>query len=240
MKKIAGFFFLFLPAIGQALERAPLDEVKIDLADRSSLQRGAHYFATYCLSCHSAKHMRYSRIAKELEMSEERAKKELLPEGYKFYDSMISAMNVKDAQKWFGVRPPDLSLIARSRGPDWLYTYLRGFYIDESRPFGVNNIVYKDVAMPNVFWELQGEKRAIFKKKANGPEVLERFENVSPGTMTKKAFDAMVADLVNFLVYMGEPAKLEREKMGKYVLLYLFAFSLIAYLLKKEYWKEIH
>ncbi|MEN8260520.1 MAG: cytochrome c1 [Pseudomonadota bacterium] len=239
MKKIAAFLLLFLPAMVQASEAVKLDEVEIDLSDRDSLQRGAHYYATYCLSCHSAKHMRYARIANELGITEERAKEELLPEGRKFYDSMITAMNAQDAEKWFGVKPPDLSLITRSRGPDWLYSYLRGFYADPPRALGVNNIVFQDVAMPNVFWELQGEKNAIFKE-VDGQKVLKRFETVRAGSMGDKEFDALVTDLVNFLVYVGEPARLERESMGKYVLLFILILTVIAYLLKKEYWKNLH
>ena len=239
MKKIAAFLLLLLPALVQASEAVKLDEVDIDLSDRDSLQRGAHSFATYCLSCHSAKHMRYARIARELGMTEDEAKKELLPEGRRFYDSMITAMNGHDAEKWFGVQPPDLSLIARSRGPDWLYTYLRGFYADPARPLGVNNVVFEDVGMPNVFWELQGEKNAVFKT-VDGQKVLARFETVRAGSMSDKEFDAMLTDLVNFLVYVGEPVRLERESMGKYVLLFILMFTVIAYFLKKEYWKNLH
>jgi len=159
----------------------------------------------------------------------------------KIGDTMEIAMSSADANKFFGTTPPDLSLIARSRGVDWLYTYLRSFYIDEARPTGVNNVVFKDVGMPHVMWDLQGWQKAIFKENEHGGDpVFERFELVKPGAMTPEQFDGAIRDLVNFLDYVGEPYKLERQRLGVKVLLFLAIFFVLAYLLKKEYWKDVH
>ena len=238
MKKLVGILLLILPLFAQA--SVGLDDVDVDVSDKASVKRGAQYFATYCLGCHSIKHMRYSRIADDLGISEDEAKKELIPVGASFHGSMTTAMRAKDAEKWFaGAKAPDLSLIGRSRGADWLYTYLRGFYLDESRPFGVNNVVFPDVAMPNVLWELQGQQKAVFKKEGKA-EVLDRLAPVAAGSMTPQEFDAAMTDLVNFLVYAGEPAQLQRTSLGKYVILFLIVFLVLAYRLKKEYWKDVH
>jgi ubiquinol-cytochrome c reductase cytochrome c1 subunit len=166
--------------------------------------------------------------------------KDIAPEGAGIYDKLYTAMNAHDAEKWFGIQPPDLSLIARSRTPDWLYSYLKGFYIDPAKPpLGVNNVVFKDVGMPNVFWQLQGQQEAVYKN-VDGQKIIDRLVLREPGKLSEQEFDHMINDLVNFLVYVGEPVKLERERMGKYVLFFLFMFLIIAYLLKKEYWKDIH
>ncbi len=240
MKKITNtLLLLLLPFAAFASAGVELQEADIDLADSASLQRGAKYYVTYCLGCHSAKHIRYIRMAHDFNISKEKVLEEIAPEGKGIYETMITAMNAHDSEKWFGTQPPDLSLIARSRGPDWLVTYLKGFYVDESKILGVNNTVFKDVGMPNVLWQLQGEQRPVFKK-VDGQTIIDRLVTKEPGTMSNKQFDRMVNDLVNFLVYVGEPHQLERLRLGKYVLLYLFMFLIIAYLLKKEYWKDIH
>lgn len=240
MKNIFGVILLCLPAWAMASASVELDDVDIDLADKASLKRGAQIYAQYCQSCHSAKHMRYSRLAEDLELSEDEVVSDIVVGDRTIYDSMTTAMRSDEAGKWFlGAKPPDLSLVARSRGPEWLYTYLRGFYLDESRPFGVNNIVYKDVAMPNVLWKLQGNRKAVFRSEGEH-KVLDRLKNVDPGQMSEKQFDDSMRDLVNFLVYVGEPTRMERVSTGKYVLLFLFFFFNLAYLLKKEFWKDIH
>ena len=148
-------------------------------------------------------------------------------------------MNSKDSRKWFGTTPPDLSLIARVRGGDWLYTYLKGFYVDKSKPLGVNNTVFKDVGMPNMLWKLQGIQEPVIEK-VHGEDVVTHLKLVEKGTQSRAGFDKTVTELVNFLVYVGEPVQLERQRMGKYVLLFLLMFGVIAYLLKKEYWKDVH
>jgi ubiquinol-cytochrome c reductase cytochrome c1 subunit len=161
---------------------------------------------------------------------------------------MTIAMSRADGKSWFGAAPPDLSLVARSRGVDWLYTYMRTFYVDESRPFGVNNVVFPSVGMPNVLWELQGVQKPVYKTvvetdkdgKETSKEVLDHLELVEPGTRTPAEFDKDVRDLVTFLSYVGEPVQLERKAMGVKVILFLLVFLVVAYLLKKEFWKDIH
>jgi len=240
MKKLSGILIFWLPFYVMASGSIELDEVDIDLADSKSLRRGAKLYVTHCQSCHSAKHMRYARIGKDLGMSDEELINEIIVGPKTVFDSLTNAMDPKESQAWFlGVAPPDLSLIARSRGADWLYTYLRGFYLDDSRPYGVNNTVYKDVAMPNVLGVLQGQQQAIFEKQ-DGFEVMEKLQIVEPGSMSAEEFDEAMSDLVNFLVYVGEPSQLERVRMGKYVILFLLLFLVVAYLLKKEYWRDIH
>lgn len=240
MKKLIHTLLLLLPLTVFASAGIELEEADIDLSDNTSLERGAKHFVTYCLGCHSAKHMRYKRIAIDLSMDEDKILKEVAPYGANIYDQMHSAMNKHDATKWFGTYPPDLSLIARSRGADWLYSYLKGFYSDPGKgPLGVNNTVFKDVGMPNVFWQLQGEQRAVFKT-VDGQEVVTQLVLDQPGKLTPEEFDNLVNDLVNFLVYVGEPVQLKRVTMGKYVLFFILMFTVVAYLLKREYWKDIH
>ncbi len=236
---ISLFLFLTLSFGVAASEGVELQEADIDLSDNSSLQRGAKHFVTYCLGCHSAKQIRYLRIAIDLGVEEKKMLKDVAPEGASIYDQMHSAMNAHDAEKWFGVQPPDLSLIARSRGADWLYSYLKGFYVDKSKPLGVNNTVFPDVGMPNVLWQLQGEQHGVVKM-IEGKQKVEKLVINEPGTLSTKEFDQLVNDLVNFLVYVGEPVQLERKSMGKYVLFFILMFLAVSYLLKKEYWKDVH
>ncbi len=243
MKKLLILFVLAgLPAAALASggEGVKLDSVKIDLGDEASLQRGARIFVNYCLSCHSASYMRYNRMGRDLGISDELVKENLLFAAEKVGDPMKAVMPKDDAKLWFGVAPPDLSLIARSRKPAWLYTYLRSFYRDSRSPSGWNNTVFPHVAMPHVLYEWQGDQRAIFKKDAHGVEVFEGFELERPGTMSKEKYDEAMRDLTNFLAYLGEPAQLVRYRIGIYVLIFLAVFLVFAYLLKKEYWKDIH
>ncbi|MBX9268111.1 cytochrome c1 [Chromobacterium violaceum] len=224
-----------------------LDKANIDIQDTESLQRGAQIFANYCLSCHSASMMRYNRL-EDIGLSEEQIKADLMPEGAKIGDPMNIAMNKQDAKAWFGATPPDLSLIARSRGADYLYSYLRGFYRDPSRPTGWNNLVFDKVGMPHIFWEWQGEQELKTVKNAEGHEEY-KLELVKAGTLTKlengKAntaeFDRRMRDLTNFLVYIGEPAAVKRQQIGYVVVMFLglLLFPLV-YLLKKEYWRDVH
>jgi ubiquinol-cytochrome c reductase cytochrome c1 subunit len=216
-----------------------LEDADIDLSNSAMLERGAKHYVTYCLGCHSAKHIRYKRIAIDLQLDEAEILKNVAPLGAGIYDQMHSAMNSHDAEKWYGTNPPDLSLIARSRGADWLYTYLKSFYTEKGKPTGVNNAVFPDVAMPNVFWQLQGTQTAV-TKNIDGQEVITELKLTEPGQLSPQEFDKMVNELVNFLVYVGEPVQLERQQMGKYVLFFILMFIVLAYLLKKEYWKDIH
>lgn len=231
--------FCALSVNGYASETVELQTANIDLSDKESLQRGAKSFVTYCLGCHSIKYMRYKRLAEDFGLDEKKMLTQIAPQNASIYDKMITAMNKHDAEKWFGIQPPDLSLISRSRGKDWLYSYLKGFYLDKSKPLGVNNTVYPDVGMPNVLWQLQGQQEAVVKM-VEGKQIVEGLVQAKPGTLSEKEFDVLVTDLVNFLAYVGEPMQLERVSLGKYVLLYLFMFLGIAYMLKKEYWKDVH
>lgn len=239
MKKIIYALLLLLPLNSFASGSVTLQSVKVDLEDFASIQKGAEHYVTYCLGCHSAKYMRYKRIAMDLEIDEDIVLAKIAPEGANIYDPMLTAMNDHDSRKWFGINPPDLSLIARIRGAKWLYTYLKGFYTDESKPFGTNNSVFKDVGMPNVLWQLQGKQSAVMEK-SHGEDVISYLKIEKQGTLSRQQFDQFVTELVNFLVYVGEPVQLERQRLGKYVLLFLLMFGVIAYLLKKEYWKDIH
>jgi ubiquinol-cytochrome c reductase cytochrome c1 subunit len=238
MKNLITLILLVTLSFGVvASEEVELQEADIDLSDNESLQRGAKHFVTYCLGCHSAKHMRYLRFAMDVGVDQKKMLEDIAPEGASIYDQLHSAMNKHDAEKWFGVQPPDLSLIARSRGADWLYTYLKSYYSDTARPFGVNNLVFEDTAMPNPLWQLQGEQHAEIRKTIYGEYTKLVLDD--PGTLTEREFDVFVNDLVNFLVYVGEPVQLERERLGKYVIIFLLMFLVIAYLLKKEYWKDV-
>ena len=218
---------------------AHLDDADIDVSDQASLQRGARLFVNYCLSCHSAQYQRYNRTARDLGLTEEEVRENLMFTTDKIGDTMTIAMSPVDAAAWFGVAPPDLSVIARSRGVDWLYTYLRSFYVDEARPFGVNNIVFPDVGMPHVLWELQGMQKAVFAKE-DGQKVFKKFEQVTPGAMSAAEFDGAMLDLTAFLSYIGEPIQTERKRIGMWVLSFIAVFFVLAYLLKKEYWKDVH
>jgi len=245
MKKLIIALLFILPGASFAAGgHAQLESVDIDLGNEASLQRGAKYFVNYCLSCHSAKQLRYSRMAEDLGIPPVLVEQNLMFTGEKIYDGMTVAMRPADAKSWFGVAPPDLSLIARSRGSDWLYTYLKSFYVDEERPFGVNNTLFPKVGMPHVLADLQGTKKAVFSEtkdaEGNVREHFEGFETVEAGRMSDKEYDRAVADLVNFMTYMAEPAKLEREQLGAKVILFLVFLTIIFYFLKKEYWKDIH
>ncbi len=238
MKTIFGVLLLVFQTSASIAADVVLEDVDIDIFDRDSLRRGAGYFVDYCQGCHAIKQIRYSRIAKDLRMTEEAVRQELMFAGAKIHDSLTTAMNPIDGEKWFGVAPPDLSLAARANGADWLYTYLKSFYSDPARPLGVNNAVYDKVAMPHVLWELQGIQKPVMGKQDDVP-VIERLKLAKPGTMTPEEFDRMLTDLVNFLSYVAEPSQLERLPLGKYVIAFLLVFWVVMYKLKKQYWKGV-
>ena len=240
MKKLLQSCLLLLMPLGVfAAGGMDLDSADYDLSDTKSLENGAYLYVQYCLGCHSTKYIRYLNLADDFGIKQQKILEKIAPEGAGIYDKMLTAMNGHDAKKWFGRQPPDLSLIARSRGADWLYSYLKGFYIDPARPLGVNNAIYPDVAIPNPLWKLQGKQKAVYKT-VDGQEVITELVTEERGTMSAEEFDKSVNDIVNFLVYAGEPIQLERISMGKYVLFFILIFAVIAYLLKKEYWKDIH
>jgi ubiquinol-cytochrome c reductase cytochrome c1 subunit len=237
MKAIKKLWMLTLLVMASASGASlHLDKAPVDLKDRVSLQRGAKFFVANCLACHSASFMRYNRLM-DIGMSEGEIKA-LLPEGSKVGSTMDAIMDAETAKAAYGVAPPDLSVIARARGVDWLYTYLRGFYVDANRPTGVNNLIFPDAAMPNVLGGLQGDQ-ALHVEKHGGREV-KSLKLVNPGSMSAAEFDATVANLVNYLDFMAEPAKLVRYKLGYIVLGFLFVLLILTYLLKKEFWKDIH
>jgi len=217
-----------------------LDDVDIDMNDTASLQRGAGLFINYCLSCHSAAFMRYNRMSEDLQIPKEVVEDNMMFTADRIGGLMKTAMPAEDAKTWFGKAPPDLSLIARSRGPEWIYTYMRSFYLDDSSPSGWNNVLFEKVAMPHVLYNLQGARHAIFKKDDHGVEVFDHYEMVKPGSLNEDEFDASVRDLTNFMVYLAEPARMVRYKLGVYVLIFLSIFFVFAYLLKKEYFKDVH
>lgn len=226
-----------------------LDKAPIDIFDKESLKRGAKYFADNCLSCHGAHFMRYNRVAKDLEIDEQEVRDMMIftrgkkGDPSKIGDLMKVSMSDDYAKNAFGTAVPDLSLSARARGADWMYTYLRTFYVDPYRPTGMNNKVFSDVSMPHVLWRLQGLQKAVYKTEVrDGVEVesIEGFETITPGTMSTEEYDLFVADLVNFMVYIAEPVQAERRTLGMYVLIFLFFFAILTYFLKKEYWKDVH
>jgi len=241
------FLLVLAPTAGIASEGGQhLDKVNIDVSDRNALQRGAKLFVNYCVSCHSAAFMRYSRMGRDLGLTDNQVKENLMFASEKVGSLMTVAMDAKDAASWFGAPPPDLTLSSRARGVDWLYTYLRSFYLDNdpTRPFGVNNLVFKDVAMPHVLWELQGWQGAVHKTETDEQgrkhQVIEKLELVEPGALSVAQYDRAVQDLVTFMAYLGEPVQLERRRIGVRVLLFLAVFFVVALLLKKEYWKDVH
>lgn len=234
-----GLIVLLFSAGGWASEGAyPMQSANVDIGDLASVRRGAGYFVDYCMGCHSLKHLRYSRIASDLKVSEEDLRRDIMAEGAKVHESLLSAMNPKDALEWFGVAPPDLSLVARARGADWLYNYLKGFYADPTKSTGVNNVVFEGVSMPNMFWELQGTQKPVFEKRGEA-EVVVGLKLETPGNMTADEFDRVMTDVVNFLVYAAEPARYQRTAVGKYVVVALVFLAWLFYRLKKEYWKDL-
>lgn len=222
---------------------------KPDTGKQASLQRGAAAFTGYCAGCHGLKYLRYNRLAKDLGISEELMKANLMPEGAKPGDHMVTAMPAgsadptqpSDSEKWFGRAPPDLSLTARSRGADWVYSYLMSFYLDPTRPTGVNNLVLPGASMPHVLGDLQGYQAKAAVHEGEGAEPHGAgLELVSKGSMTPAEYKQFVGDLTNFLVYAAEPGRNHRIAIGFGALLFCVIFGFVAYLLKLEYWKDVH
>lgn len=246
-------------------------EANADLDDKASLQRGAKMFVNYCLGCHSLNYMRYNRMGRDLGIPEKLVQENLVFTGGKVVDEMRIAMHPEDAKRWFGVAPPDLSVIARARGADWLYSYLVSFYVDPrpSRRFGVNNVVFPDVGMPHVLWSLQGQQEYVEAERPAGTvsvhpgrmevagetirlhqvaetdaghhePIVDELRVAVPGSMQPGLFRKSVRDLVNFLVYVGEPAKLVRHSVGFWVVVFLLVFLGLARALYQEYWRDVH
>ena len=234
---------LLIPALGWAAgAKTPLDHAPINVRDRLSLQRGAHVFVNHCLNCHSATVMRYGRLA-DLGLTEAQIRDNLLFTGEKVGESMSGAMDVAVAKAAFGIVPPDLSLVGRSRGGDWLYTYMRGFYRDPASKSGWNNVVFPNVAMPHVLWVDQGEQRLeVTERQDSRTGDVKRTQRLvldSPGKLSRAEYDQQAADLVNFLVWMGEPAQASRKVWGILALFLLAGFFVLSLMLKSEYWKDV-
>ncbi|MFA7607306.1 MAG: cytochrome c1 [Rhodocyclaceae bacterium] len=235
---------LFVPALAMGagaelhLDRAPVSKDPVDL------QHGAKLFVNYCLNCHSASFMRYNML-EQIGLSEQQIRDNLMFTGERVGDLMKISMRHADGKAWFGAAPPDLTLIARQRasgygsGADWLYTYLRQFYRDPSRPSGWNNVVFPNVGMPHVLWQLQGDQAAQVTDNADGTQNVS-LSLAKPGLMTAEQYDKAVADLVSFLVWMGEPVAEKRKSIGAFVLIFLAGLFVLSYALKKNYWRDIH
>ena len=234
---------LAVPFAALAGEGPAVDHAGNDVGNKASLQRGARNFVNYCLGCHSAKYVRYNRVAADLGLSEKQLAENLMFTADSPHDAMRNGMNPDDAKRWFGVAPPDLSLIARARTPDYLYTFLRSFYADPSRTTGMNNLALPGTAMPHVLWELQGTQEAVWQgevdAQGNAQKHFKEFKLASPGKLSPAEYDAFVRDTVNFLDYIGEPVQVERQGLGYKVIAFLIFFTLLAYALKKEYWKDV-
>jgi ubiquinol-cytochrome c reductase cytochrome c1 subunit len=234
---------LALAGMAGAAEEQEGEHANIDVSNVASLQRGARNFVNYCMGCHSAQYVRYNRLGQDLQISEQQLIDNLMFAAQKPQETMTIAMRPDDAQRWFGVTPPDLSLIARNRGADYIFNFLRGFYVDPTRPTGVNNVMLPNAAMPHVLWELQGVQEAVFveEKGADGASQkrLEELRLVTPGKLTPEEYDHFVRDTVNFLAYVGEPMQLERQRLGFWVLGFLLVFGILAWLLKQEIWKDV-
>jgi len=248
MKTLAKYMFIavaFLPGasvVATAAGSAHVEPSGVNVNDTASLQRGAKWYVNYCLGCHSISYMRYNRLAKDLDLSEDQVMQNLVFSDAKFGETMDIAMSEEQAKAWFGKAPPDLSLTARSRGADWLFAYLRSFYRDETGSW--NNTVLPNAAMPNVLWRQQGIQSPVYRQETddNGftRDVIDHFVLTTPGSQSPEEFEQTARDIAAFLQYTGEPVQLERKGIGVWVLLFLALFTFIAYLLKAEYWRDVH
>ena len=240
---------IFLPlGAGAAGDGVALESSGNDVSDIASLQRGARNFVNYCMGCHSAKYIRYNKLQEDLRLTDDQVQENLMFAAKKTDEMMMVNMPPGDAARWFGQAPPDLTLVARSRGTDWVYTFLRTFYLDERAATGANNLMLPNASMPHVLWELQGLQSATFEvSETDGvvtdhfgePAYFEGFEQVSQGTLSAEEYDQFVRDLVNFLDWAATPEQLDRQRIGIWVIIFLFVFLIFAYLLKVEIWKDI-
>ena len=238
---IAALLAVAATGAAQAEEGGGLLPANTKVGNIASLQRGARLYFNYCSGCHSIKYQSYSRLADDLKLAPDEVLKNFAFTGAKIGDQIVANMPADHAQEWFGKAPPDLSLEARAKGPDWIYTYLKSFYLDPSRPVGWNNTVFPGASMPNVLWELQGLQRAHYAEAKPGDEpAVEKLELASKGSQSGEEFDQTARDITAFLQYVGEPAALKREAVGVWAILYLAFFTFLAWLLNKEYWKDVH
>lgn len=243
MRGLASVVALLLAVEGYAAGGdTELEPADIDPGNISSLQRGARNFMNYCSGCHSAQYVRFKTIGKYLELSEEQLVDNLMFNAEKTFETIKASMPAEVAARWFGTPPPDMSLIARAKGADHIYNFLKGFHVDPESPTGVDNRVLPGTSMPHVLWELQGYQRAVYSEhEADGVVSyhFEGFEPVTAGSMDAEHYDEFVRDTVNFLAHMGEPIRSERRKLGVWVLMYLMVFWVLAVMLKKQIWKDV-
>lgn len=271
MKKLIALVVLALAPVAGMAAGGPgveLQDANIDLNNHAAIQRGAKTFVNYCMGCHSAQYVRYKQFT-DVGLTEDDIKQNLIFNDAKVGDLMKISMPKEDATKWFGAAPPDLTLNARTRhhGGDWIYTYMKSFYTDPTRPLGVNNTVFPNVGMPHVLWELQGIQDPVYKFEVHHDgdtvasfdteaaaeaylaehddtytleRVVHSLELTRPGTLSPSEYDQVVRDLATFMVYIAEPVKMERQRMGIWVMLFLVVFTVVAYLMKKEWWKDVH
>lgn len=218
---------------------AELEPANNDPDNINSLQRGARNFMNYCAGCHSAKYVRFNTLGRDLKLSEGELIENLMFNAEKTFETIQATMPLDDAARWFGQPPPDMSLMARARGTDYVFNFMKGFYIDPDSPTGVDNVILPGTSMPHVLWELQGYQAAVFSPDDKGNPVFERLELVSPGTMSTEEFDEFARDTANFLQYISEPIRSTRRVMGVWVLMFLVFFWIIASMLKKQIWKDV-
>lgn len=233
------FVALLANATAFAAGEIELEAAENDVGNINSLQRGARNFINYCSGCHSAKYVRFNSVATDLQLTEDQLLENLMFNAEKTFDTIQANMSPEDGGRWFGSAPPDMSLMARARGTDYIFNFLKGFYLDKESPTGVDNRVLPGTSMPNVLWELQGHQVAIFAEDEHGIEAFERFEQDSQGTMSSEEFDEFVRDTANFLEYVSEPIRSKRRVLGVWVLMFLTVFWIIASMLKKQVWKDV-
>ncbi|KFN51147.1 cytochrome c1 [Arenimonas composti] len=239
--RIFALLLALVPALGSASSGGDLQVSGTDLSDKASLQSGAGLFMNYCSGCHSLAMVRYSRLAEDLDLDPALVEQYLIRGDAKIGENIVTGIPAAQGEAWFGKAAPDLSLIARAKagGADWVYTYLKSFYVDESRPIGWNNKLFPNVSMPNVLWELQGIQRPVYEGHGSEQHVA-RLELASPGRLDGREFDKAARDISAFLEYVAEPAGIKRTSTGVWVVLFLAFFTFLAYLLKLEYWRDVH
>lgn len=239
---LGGLVFLLASSGANAAGGAHVEPSGANVDDTASLQAGAKWYVNYCFGCHSLSYQRYNRLARDLKLSDEEVMQNLMFSDAKIGETMDIAMDPNQAEQWFGKTPPDLSLIGRSRGADWVYTYLMGFYVDSTGAW--NNTALPNASMPHVLWELQGIQSPIYRQETSEDgfthEVIDHFEITTPGIQTEEEYKETARDIAAFLDYVGEPAQLQRKHIGVWVILFLSLFTFIAFLLKSEYWRDVH
>ncbi|MDE0753253.1 MAG: cytochrome c1 [Woeseiaceae bacterium] len=238
-KLTAGLCTLLLTCSVFAASTIELDPTENDPDNINSLQRGARNFMNYCSGCHSAKYVRFNTLGKGLQLSEDQLLENLMFNAEKTFETIQASMPMDAAARWFGQPPPDMSLMARARGTDYVFNFMRGFYLDPDSPTGVDNRVLEGTGMPNVLWELQGYQSAVFSTDENGTQHFDKFEQVTEGTMSAEEFDEFARDTANFLEHISEPVRSTRRVLGVWVLMFLIVFWVIASMLKKQVWKDV-